>query len=409
MRMKKIIALMVLVAGIGFGALAQNRSIQFEETKEWKKIVKKAKKEKKLVFVDCYTDWCGPCKMLAANVFTQDAVADYFNQYFVNAKFEMEKDADGVILKDKFGIKAFPTLVFVDPKTEEVVHTLVGAGSAEWLIAGAKAANDPENNMKGMMRRYAAGERDAEFLAAYLKALASAYLKEEQGKVAAEYLNALTDEQLITKENWDLIKDNVSDPLSAPLRSVMANRSKFYGIAGKEVVDQKLENSIKRAAMEIAYWRPEAGPFDEVGSEALKNYLQTLDFYAAPVALAYLYTAECARKGDYKGVLSSMREAFKYNLFRRGEEGRYFQLFIESLGASKDEAIVAEGVKWLDEKCAATDDYFAKANLMNSKARLLTAIGDTLGADKAKVEEEQYAKEGQEKSGGRIQRAIRLN
>lgn len=400
---------MVLVAGMGFGALAQNRSIQFEDTKEWKQIVKKAKKQKKLIFVDCYTDWCGPCKMLAANVFTQDAVADYFNQHFVNAKFEMEKDKDGVILKDKFGIKAFPTLVFVDPKTEEVVHTLVGAGSAEWLIAGAEAANDPENNMKGMMRRYAAGERDAEFLGAYLKALASAYMKEEQGKVAAEYLEKLTDEQLATKENWDLIKDNVSDPLSAPLRSVMANRHKFYAIAGKEVVDQKLENSIKGAAMGIAYWRPEGGAFDEAESEALKNYLQSVDFYAAPVALSYLYTAECARKGDYKGVLSSMREAFKYNLFRRGEEGRYFQLFIESLGASKDKDIVAEGVKWIDEKCAATDDYFAKANLMNSKARLLTAIGDTLGADKAKVEEEQYAKEGQEKSGGRIQRAIRMN
>lgn len=35
------------------------------------------KKEKKLIFVDCYTSWCGPCKMLAKNVFTQDKVADF--------------------------------------------------------------------------------------------------------------------------------------------------------------------------------------------------------------------------------------------------------------------------------------------------------------------------------------------
>ena len=153
--MKKLFVLALLVAGILFGAEAQNRSINFEQTQEWKKMVKKAKKEKKLIFVDCYTSWCGPCKMLAKNVFTQDAVADYFNQNFVNAKFDMEKDADGVILKKQFGVKAFPTLVFVNPVTQEVVHRMVGAGTADWLIAGAKMANDPQNNLSAMMKRYA--------------------------------------------------------------------------------------------------------------------------------------------------------------------------------------------------------------------------------------------------------------
>ena len=53
--MKKVFLLVMLVAGILFGAEAQNRSINFEQTKVWKQIVKKAKKEKKLIFVDCYT------------------------------------------------------------------------------------------------------------------------------------------------------------------------------------------------------------------------------------------------------------------------------------------------------------------------------------------------------------------
>lgn len=68
-----------------------------------------------------------------------------------------------------------------------------------------------------------------------------------------------------------------------------------------------------------------------------------------------------------------------------------------------------EAVRWIDERCVNTEDYFAKADLMNSKARLQRAIGDTLGADKSKMEEEKYAKEGQERSGGRIQRAMRMN
>ena len=96
--MKKLFLLTLLVAGVMMGVEAQNRSIDFEQTKEWKKVLKKAKKEKKLIFVDCYTSWCGPCKMLAKDVFTRDEVADYFNANFVCAKYDMEKDADGVIL-----------------------------------------------------------------------------------------------------------------------------------------------------------------------------------------------------------------------------------------------------------------------------------------------------------------------
>lgn len=408
--MRKLFLLALLVTGMIWGAEAQNRSINFEQTKEWKQILKKAKKEKKLVFVDCYTSWCGPCKMLAKDVFTQDGVADYFNQTFVNAKYDMEKDADGVALKIQFEIKAFPTLVFVDPVTQQVVHKMVGAGTADWLLAGAKLANDPQNNLTGMIKRYAAGERGAEFLAAYLAALSSAYMADEQGKVAAEYLNSLSDEQLATKENWDLIKMYVSDLLAGPLKKVMANREKFYELAGQEVVDGKLENAINGAMAQLVMRYPgQTEPFDEKRNAELIAYLQTIDHTAAPAALANLYTAAYVRKGDFRGLLNKMKEVLSYNLFRHGMEKYYFQNNIESLCMCEDRALVEEGIKWIDAECDNTGDYFAKADLMNSKARLQTKIGDTLGADKSKKEEEKYAKEGERRSGGKMTRAIRMN
>ena len=408
--MRKLMMAFVLVFAVFFGAEAQNRSIEFEQTKVWKKILKIAIKEKKLIFVDCYTSWCGPCKMLSSQVFTQDAVADFFNANFVNAKYDMEKDADGVILKDKFEVKAFPTLVFVDPVTGEAVHRMVGAGKAEWLIAGGKQAMDPQGNLSGMMKRYAAGERSAEFLQAYLPALASAYMKEEVGKVAAEYLNTLSVDRLATKENWDLIKQYVQDPLSAPLKAVMANRDKFYAVAGKEVVDYKLEGAIYGAVMMLSNWKLGMGTaFDEQRNAELTGYLLHIDSQMAPIGLANLYTAAYVRKGDYRGLLDKMREVMSYNMLRGGLEKHYFQTNIEAFQSCTDKALVEEAIRWIDERCVNTEDYFAKADLMNSKARLQRAIGDTLGADKSKMEEEKYAKEGQERSGGRIQRAMRMN
>lgn len=229
--MRRLFLFVLFVSGIVFSAGAQNRSINFDQTKEWKKIVKQAKKEKKLIFVDCYTSWCGPCKMLAKDVFTLDTVADYFNRHFVNAKFDMEKDADGVVLKKQYTVKVYPTLVFVDPVTQEVVHRMVGAGKADWLLEGAKNAADPENNLSGLKKRYDGGERGTEFLKKYLNTLASAYMADERAKVASEYLNTLPEDQFVTKGNWDIIRQNVNDPLSVPLKRVMADREKFYEIA----------------------------------------------------------------------------------------------------------------------------------------------------------------------------------
>ena len=407
--MKKLYLMVILLTAIVLGVQAQEQGIRFEQTKEWKKILKKAKKEKKLIFIDCYTSWCGPCKMLSTNVFTREDVGNQFNRDFVNVKYDMEKDADGVILKTTFDVKAFPTLVFVDPNTGQVVHKMVGAGSAEWLMEGGKTANDPQNNLSGLTKRYEAGERNADFLSRYLNVLASAYMQDKQGAVAAEYLNALSDDEIATKENWDLIKKNVNDPLSKPLRQVMANIGRFHEVAGKEVVDYKLEMAIKGAVAEITYWRPGNGDFDEARNTEMIKLLQSLDYAFVPEALANLYTAEYIRKGDYRGMLNSMREAFKYNVFRNGEDQMYFQNNIEALTGCDDKALVQEGIDWIDARCARTNDYFAKANLMNSKARLLTKNGDTLGADKAKMEEEKYNKEGEKRSGGRAVRAIRMN
>lgn len=86
---------------------AQNRSITFEP-KDWKQAVEKAKGENKLIFLDCYTSWCGPCKNLAANIFTRDAVADFYNRHFVNVSMDMEKDVDGVMLSKVYQPDAYP-------------------------------------------------------------------------------------------------------------------------------------------------------------------------------------------------------------------------------------------------------------------------------------------------------------
>ncbi len=79
-----IVMLMVMIVTIA-NFFAQNRSINFEQG-SLQKTLEKAKTENKLIFIDVYTAWCGPCKKMDKLVFTNDTVADFFNQYFVSIK-----------------------------------------------------------------------------------------------------------------------------------------------------------------------------------------------------------------------------------------------------------------------------------------------------------------------------------
>jgi thioredoxin len=102
------------------------------------KAKKEALKSGKLIFIDAYTDWCGPCKRMAATSFKDQAVGDLFNKNFVNLKIEMEKSAEGPEIARRYGVKAYPTLIIIDG-TGRVVKQTIGLKSKDQLIALANS------------------------------------------------------------------------------------------------------------------------------------------------------------------------------------------------------------------------------------------------------------------------------
>lgn len=67
----------------------------------------------KLIFIDCYTSWCGPCKRMAATSFKDAKVAQVYNQKFINLKIDIEKDMDGPEIAKSYKIKSYPTLLYI--------------------------------------------------------------------------------------------------------------------------------------------------------------------------------------------------------------------------------------------------------------------------------------------------------
>lgn len=122
---------------LGFGLLgfkSDSTTIDFSTSLEKAKV--QAKKENKLIFVDNYATWCGPCKKLDANVFNDKELADYFNKTFINVKIDVEK-GEGPSVKQKYKINSVPTLLFLDHEGN-VKHRAIGYMNKTQLLKTAK-------------------------------------------------------------------------------------------------------------------------------------------------------------------------------------------------------------------------------------------------------------------------------
>ncbi len=99
-------------------------------------------RESRKVMIDVYTKWCGPCKMMMRNTFTNPDVISYINANYYAVKFDAE-GPDPVEFKGKtfsnptyvpnrpgrngvhelsraFQVRAYPTIVYLDEELEMI-------------------------------------------------------------------------------------------------------------------------------------------------------------------------------------------------------------------------------------------------------------------------------------------------
>lgn len=79
-----------------------------------------AKKQNKLIFIDCYTAWCSPCKKMLNTVFKDTRVGDLMNDKFICLKINIEQDADGIKIMEKYKIKVYPTYLILNQDALDV-------------------------------------------------------------------------------------------------------------------------------------------------------------------------------------------------------------------------------------------------------------------------------------------------
>jgi thiol-disulfide isomerase/thioredoxin len=230
--MKKFLFALTLLAT--FGTIAK-ADIEFNHG-PWKEILAQATQQNKIVFVDAYTTWCGPCKWMAANTFTNPEVADFFNANFINAKIDMEK-GEGPSLAQKYHVNAYPTLLFV-AGNGELVHVAIGAiDAAAFLELGRNVLAPEYMTLPRMKAKYASGKFDRAFHADYILKMKEA--GENIDAPLEAFKPGMDGAALLQEENWEVFKALFMKLDSGPAQYFFAHQADFEKNFGKDIVSAK--------------------------------------------------------------------------------------------------------------------------------------------------------------------------
>lgn len=261
----------------------------FEGT--WEEALAAAKEENKSIFVDTYTDWCAPCKKMSKYVFTKPQVGNFYNAEFINVKLDMEK-GEGVTFAKTYEVRAYPTLLYFSPEGE-LVHRTAGFRDADKFLALGKEALDPNKRLSTLTKKYADGDRSADFLRNYAYA-AKAAVDPKYPQIAAEYLK--TQNEWNAPETMQFIFDFTESTRSRQFNYMVENREMFEKEIGKGKMFGKIQSVVQERLDLIMNQKSASNEIIEVGKLFNKVYQEEATVKFAAFKMTYYRT-----QGDRDG------------------------------------------------------------------------------------------------------------
>lgn len=244
---------------------------------DWQNVLMQAKAQKKLIFVDIYTTWCGPCKEMDKKTFTESSVGDKFNARFINYKVDAEKGF-GVNLAKRYNVTSYPTCLFVDA-TENLMYKQEGLLRAPDLLKEADMVLNNQANAKprwALEKLYNEGRRDSEFLSEFIS-VNSLYTIDNTNLVE-EYVKSLTPIQYSSDKTLRIIVNNGFKIDGKAFELLLKFREKAESLfeGGVEKVNRAFSQSINEV-FDVALKTKNQALFDKALTANLKALPNTAD------------------------------------------------------------------------------------------------------------------------------------
>ncbi|PKQ63261.1 hypothetical protein BZG01_16190 [Labilibaculum manganireducens] len=310
--------LFVIIVAMLFCGNVFSQGINFEHG-TFTEALAKAKAENKPMFIDVFTSWCGPCKKLSKEVFTQKAVGDYFNKSFVSFKLQTDKkETDNKEIADRYHVTAYPTLMWVDGEGE-LLHLAVGFHEVDKLLTEAKKVFDEDKRVGSSITKWNNGDHSLSVAMNYF-----AFDKNSKGEFE-EYFKGLSEKQKLDSLTFEMISDVRLDTDGDVFAFVVRHRKDYQKVAYDfkigRAIDQEIDYELQsnfgtEKYKEIVLKYKQIG-FDELGlfmkRAEWKYYLNKSDFLSFEKS-AVEYLQEFSKPNNY------LRNELVWELYGVGKE-----------------------------------------------------------------------------------------
>ena len=338
-----------------------------------------ASSEEKIIFVDAFTTWCGPCKMMDRTTFKDEDVTKYYNENFVNLKMDMEK-GKGPSFAQMHSVRGYPSFLFLNA-SGTLVHRSMGFQDGARFLKLGQAAADPNQQVITLQKRFEAGDEDQIFLLNYADALTMAGMNGYE-EATQKYIDQ--EKNWNTPKNIKVLFDYSKASIDSKLfQYMLANSSLFES----EIGVQKVADKISFAA----------------SSDVRAKQVDAKDKDALTIHFAKYYGADNASEKATGYYLNNL-------MYAPGDvnEQKYLadvQLFMasnptlssQSLNAhawriyelSEDKLLLVQAESWINKSIALERNSFN----LDTKASILYKLGNKIEAMKAAEESIQLAGE----------------
>lgn len=347
--MKSFIAVSAIIC-MSIASYAQG--INFEKG-DWKTVKEKAVKENKLIYIDVFAKWCGPCKFMALKYFPTKEAGDFYNEHFVCYKIDAE-EGEGITIADKYDVTAYPTNLFIDGKTGKLIFRTSGMPEdINGFIENGRAALAEQKSpmsIEAYQQKFQSGKYDEAFLKEYLEK--NRRLQKDNDAVIDAYLK-LCCKKAVTDSTLLLILQYQSGVENNGYKTLLANEA--------EIDKLKKETGYLHRYKKYWYYMSLNKAVENGDTAKVESLLtQINDFNVEdPLHIAYYYKEKVLNINGDTAKLWQVRKDFANKVMTMTDND--FDVLFE-----KSKPAMIEQIKWQAKQQGAKDedmDAIIKMNL----------------------------------------------
>ena len=266
----------------------------------------KAKKENKLVFVDCYTQWCGPCKKMARDIFPQEKVGKFMNERFVNVKIDMEASyAEG--LTKEWQVSGYPTFIIFNADGKEIGR-FMGGSDADGFIARVAEKSAVDAAASSLEERWKQGERSDAFLKEYLASLTATYKRDDADMVAETLLKGKEETFAQDPELAAIFMKHVNNPFASSFIYTAQHPEALKATVGERPVTMKISSVLNNYTKQLFVKQDGGVMLDEAQFAAFQALLRRLGVADADHYRLTVLISAAEKKADYAAYVQFIKE-----------------------------------------------------------------------------------------------------